>query len=137
MSSALAPSMMSSTPLSSSPIQEHSAGAHRYQQAAQTGVSHHHHSLSDHSGMMDMGMSGMGHMHHPLQCARGTASVLPDCGYQSSGSHNSAFASFQPDIGSEGDGNRGASSANGGHYIDVFRQVWTPYLAEPSLIDHL
>lgn len=136
MSPALGPSIISSTPLSSSPIQEHSTASHRFMPPGQTGVSHHH-SLSGHSGVMDMGIGGMGHMHHSLQGSRGTANVLSDCGYQTGGIQNPGLPAYQQDLGTDEDGSRGASSAGGGQYIDVFRQGWTPYLAEPSLIDHL
>lgn len=136
MSPALGPSMISSTPLSSSPIQEHSTASHRFMQPNHTGVNHHH-SLSGHSQVTDMGMGGMGHMHHSLQGSRGAAPVLSDCGYQTSGIQSATLPGYQQDLGTEDDVSREANSAGGGQYIDVFRQGWTPYLAEPSLIDQL
>lgn len=122
--SALGGSLVPSTPLSSSPIQEHSNSSHRFIHPSQTSVGHHH-SLSGNSHVLDMGIGGLGHLHHTLQS-----------GYSTNSLSTAAIPPYHQDVGGEDDGNRG-SSAGGGPYLDVLRQGWQSYVSEPSLIDHL
>lgn len=125
---------MSSTPLSSSPIQEHSASSHRFIHPNPANVSPHQ-SLTGHSQVLEMGIGGMGHLHHSLQGSR-PATVLQESGYLGNGLSSSTLPSYHQDVTGEDNGSRG-SGASGGPYLDVFRQGWQPYMAESSLIDHL